>query len=80
VPANAVGDLAELGLAAVERRLCDEDYPNVEDDQPGEEQDESAPIERRIDPFVDHRTSTAALAVLTIRRTSASRKVDHPAN
>ena len=55
---DAVGDLAEFRFAAIEHRLRDEDYPNVEDDQPGEEQDESAPIERRIDPFVDQAAGT----------------------
>jgi hypothetical protein len=33
---DADHELAELGLAAIEHWLCDEENPDVEDDQPGE--------------------------------------------
>jgi hypothetical protein len=76
---DAIGDLVELDLAAIEDRPCDEENPDVEDHQPGEEQHESAPIERRIDPSTGHRTSSAVRRI-DHRRPSALREVKHPTN
>jgi hypothetical protein len=56
---DADHELVELGLAAVEHRLCDEENPDVEDDQPGEEHHKSGPVSRWIDASVDYRTSSA---------------------
>jgi hypothetical protein len=60
---DANDELVQLGLAAIENGPCDEENPDIEHNEPGEEQDESAPIERWVDPSVDHRTISAVRCI-----------------
>ena len=75
---DADHELVELGLAAIQEGVSCEN-PDVEHDEPGEQQDESAPIERSPNPSIDHRTS-GAVRRIDHRRPSASFEINHPTN